>query len=99
MFGRTTDRSSDRNIKRMQKSRIKRPENNRPKMNITDRAKQFAPFAALGKMDQEFAYIERQVNIGELEHLTEWSDLSAEFLEEGGDAPADRKEMTGHGNI
>ena len=46
-------------------------------MSNADRAKQFMPFASLGRMDKELAYIERQINIGELEHVTDWSDLSA----------------------
>ena len=50
-------------------------------MSRSDRAKQFAPFAALGRMDKEFAYIERQINIGELEHVTDWSDLSSDMAE------------------
>ena len=51
-------------------------------MSRSDRAKQFAPFAALGRMDKELAYIERQINIGELEHVTDWSDLSADMVEQ-----------------
>lgn len=64
----------------MEKIRTGRPENNRPKMSNVDRAKQFAPFAALGRMDKELAYIEREINIGELEHITDWSDLSSDNL-------------------
>lgn len=60
----------------MRELRTKRPENNRPKMSNADRAKQFAPFAALGHMGKEFAYIERELNIGELEHVAEWQDAS-----------------------
>ena len=50
-------------------------------MSRVDRAKQFAPFAALGRLDKEFAYIEHQINIGELEHVTDWNDLSSDIAE------------------
>jgi len=59
-------------------TRTSRPENNRPKMSNLERAKQFAPFAALGRLDEAFSYIENQTNIGELERIPDLTDLSAE---------------------
>lgn len=59
-------------------ARTSRPENSRPKMSNIERAKQFAPFAALGRLDEAFSYIEGQTNIGELERIPDLSDLSAE---------------------
>lgn len=47
-------------------------------MSNIDRAKQFAPFAALGRLGEAFAYIERQMNIGELETVPELQELLAE---------------------
>ena len=35
----------------MREERTKRPENIRPKMDVGERAKLFAPYAALGRMD------------------------------------------------
>ena len=61
----------------MSELRTRRPENNRPKMSRLDRAKQFAPFAALGNLGDTFAYIEQQMNIGELESVPE----AEEFLQ------------------
>ena len=44
---------------------------------------QFYRSGPLGKMSaEELAYIERQINIGELEHVTDWSDLSADMVEQ-----------------
>ena len=71
-----------RGIDIMTNLRTKRPENNRPKMTNIERAKQFAPFAALGKLDKTLKAIEDGVNIGELEHVEDLTDLSAEEIDE-----------------
>ncbi|MBR3004897.1 MAG: hypothetical protein IKH67_07530 [Lachnospiraceae bacterium] len=60
----------------MTEIRTHRPESSRPKMNITDRAKQFAPFAALGRLDSVLLEMERQMDNGELTHVMDLSDLS-----------------------
>lgn len=59
----------------MSELRTERPKNNRPKMSNSERAKQFAPFAALGHLGDAFAYIEQQINIGELESIPEAEDF------------------------
>lgn len=62
----------------MSETRTKRPESTHPKMAIGDRAKQFAPFAALGKLDDVLLQMELQRNIGDPEHVADLSDLSIE---------------------
>ena len=62
----------------MTEIRTHRPESTHPKMNITDRAKQFAPFAALGRLDDVLLQMEVQRNIGDPEHVIDLSDLSPE---------------------
>ena len=62
--------------KKMSEERTKRPENIRPKMDIGERAKQFAPYAALGRMDAILKEVERQRDVGDPEHEMIYDDLS-----------------------
>ena len=62
--------------KKMSEERTKRPENIRPKMDIGERAKQFAPYAALGRMDAILRDVERQRDVGDPEHEMIYDDLS-----------------------
>ncbi len=49
--------------------RTERPPHVKPPMNVADRAKQFAPFAALGRLDRAFEIIEKKHDCGELERI------------------------------
>ena len=60
--------------------RTERPKSRHPKMDISNRAKQFAPFAALGRLDAAFSEIEGASKAGELEHAAIFTDLSAEEI-------------------
>ena len=62
--------------KKMSEERTKRPENIRPKMDIGERAKQFAPYAAFGRMDAILKEVERQRDVGDPEHEMIYDDLS-----------------------
>ena len=67
--------------KKMSEERTKRPENIRPKMDIGERAKQFAPYAALGRMDAILKEVERQRDVGDPEHEMIFDDLSLDEIE------------------
>lgn len=66
--------------KLMSELRNKRPENIRPKMNRGDRAKQFAPFASLGRMDAMLKTVEDRRDVGDPEHEVWMNDLSEEEI-------------------
>ena len=66
--------------KLMSEIRKKRPENIRPKMKREDRAKQFAPFASLGRMDKMLKAGEDNRDVGDPEHEAWLSDLSEEDI-------------------
>ena len=66
--------------KLMSELRNRRPENIRPKMNRENRAKQFAPFASLGRMDAMLKSVEDRRNTGDLEHETWMGDFSEEEI-------------------
>lgn len=65
----------------MKEERTKRPENIRPKMDVGERAKLFAPYAALGRMDTVLKHVEEEQTTGELTHEAIWDDLSMEEIE------------------
>lgn len=65
----------------MNELRKKRPENVRPKMARSDRAKQFAPFAALGRMDQMLKAVEEQRDVGDPEHIALVNDLTEDEMD------------------
>ena len=67
--------------KLMSEIRKRRPDNIRPKMKREDRAKQFAPFASLGRMDAMLKRVEDHQSSGDLEHDAAWKDLTQEDLE------------------
>lgn len=54
--------------KLMSERRIRRPDHIRPQMPASERAKQFAPFAALGRMDRLLKVVEEQRDTGDLQH-------------------------------
>ena len=64
----------------MREVRTHRPESTRTKMSITDRAKQFAPYAALGRLDSVLLEMERHVDNGDPEHVIDWSDLTQDDI-------------------
>jgi len=66
--------------KKMSELRDKRPENIRPKMSNSERAKQFAPFAALGRMDELLKSVEEKRDVGDPEHIAFLEDLSEEEI-------------------
>ena len=57
-----------------------RPESTRPKMKVSDRAKQFAPYAALGRLDDVLLAMEAQRKTGDPEHVIDLSDFSEEEI-------------------
>ena len=61
--------------------RDKRPENVRPKMSREDRAKQFAPFAALGHMGSMLSKVEAAHETGDYEREAIYCDLTIEEME------------------
>lgn len=65
----------------MKEERTKRPENIRPKMDVGERAKLFAPYAALGRMDTILKQVEEEQTTGELTHEAILDDLSVEEIE------------------
>lgn len=65
----------------MSELRSKRPENIGPKMPRSERAKQFAPFAALGRMDRLLRSVEKRRDTQDLEHEAWFGDISNEELE------------------
>lgn len=65
----------------MSEIRDKRPENIRPKMDVGERAKQFAPFAALGRMDEVLSEVERRRDVGDPERIPWLEDLSLEEID------------------
>ena len=66
--------------KLMSELRSKRPEHIRPPMNRSDRAKQFAPFASLGRMDSMLKAVEDRQDVGDPEHIAWLNDLSDEEM-------------------
>lgn len=67
--------------KLMSELRNRRPDNIRPKMKRSDRAKQFAPFAALGRMDEMLKVVEEQRDVGDPEHEALMTDLLEEDMD------------------
>lgn len=67
--------------KTMSEERTKRPESKRPKMDIKDRAKQFAPYAALGRLDSVLGEVERKRDVGDPEREIILEDLTMEEIE------------------
>ena len=67
--------------RKMKEERTKRPENIRPKMDVGERAKLFAPYAALGRMDTILKNVEEEQKTGELTHEAILDDLSMEEIE------------------
>ena len=67
--------------KTMREERTKRPENIRPKMDVGERAKLFAPYAALGRMDTVLKHVEEEQTTGELTHEAILDDLSMDEIE------------------
>lgn len=67
--------------KTMSEERTKRPESNRPKMDIQDRAKQFAPFAALGRLDSVLAEVESKRDVGDPTRELILEDLTMDEIE------------------
>lgn len=65
----------------MKEERTKRPESIRPKMDVGERAKLFAPYAALGRMDSILKHVEDEQTTGELTHEAIFEDLSMEEIE------------------
>lgn len=65
----------------MREERTKRPENIRPKMDVGERAKLFAPYAALGRMDTVLKHVEEEQTTGELTHEAILDDLSMEEID------------------
>ena len=65
----------------MSEIRDKRPENIRPKMDVGERAKQFAPFAALGRMDEVLCEVEKRRDVGDPERVPWLEDLSLEEID------------------
>lgn len=65
----------------MKEERTKRPENIRPKMDVGERAKLFAPYAALGRMDTVLKHVEEEQTTGELTHEAILDDLSMDEIE------------------
>ena len=55
--------------------RTSRPPHIRPPMARENRAKQFAPFAALGRLDDTLKAVEEGRDIGELEHIRVDDDM------------------------
>ena len=62
-------------VNKMEEFRNSRPENIRPKMSRTDRAKQFAPFAALGRMEELLKAVQEGHDCGDAEYIPELSDI------------------------
>ena len=67
--------------KTMREERTKRPDNIRPKMDVGERAKLFAPYAALGRMDSILKEVEKRRDVGDPEHEKILEDLSMEEIE------------------
>ncbi len=65
----------------MKEERTKRPENIRPKMDVGERAKLFAPYAALGRMDTILKKVEEQRDTGDFTHEAVLDDLSMDEIE------------------
>lgn len=65
----------------MREIRNKRPENIRPKMDVGERAKQFAPFAALGRMEGILSEVEGQRDVGDPERIPWLEDLSFDEID------------------
>lgn len=61
-------------------TRNRRPKNIRPKMSRSSRAKQFAPFAALGAMDEVLRQVEGSVGTNDPVRIRELSDQDAQIL-------------------
>ena len=56
--------------------RTERPPKNYSPMNIGDRAKQFAPYAALGSMEPVLRAIIEGRNVGDFEHVENLEDFN-----------------------
>ena len=62
------------------KERRSRPEHIRPKMSRLNRAKQFAPFAALGSMEQSLKETEEQMPGTDPQRIPEMPDFILRML-------------------
>jgi len=67
--------------KTMSEERTKRPESKRPKMDVKERAKQFAPYAALGRLDGILGEVERKRDVGDPERERLLEDLTMDEIE------------------
>ena len=66
--------------KLMSEIRNRRPDNIRPKMPVSERAKQFAPFAALGRMDRALDGVRSAHDVGDPERERILDDLSVDEI-------------------
>ena len=64
----------------MSEIRNRRPDNIRPKMPVSERAKQFAPFAALGRMDKELDDVRSMHETGDPEREKFFEDIDDEQI-------------------
>ncbi len=66
--------------KLMSEIRNRRPDNIRPKMPVSERAKQFAPFAALGRMDKALDEVREGHDIGDPDRERILDDIEDEQI-------------------
>ncbi len=66
--------------KLMSEIRNRRPDNIRPKMPISERAKQFAPFAALGRTEKMLDEIRSAHDVGDPDRERILDDLSVDEI-------------------
>ena len=66
--------------KLMSEIRNKRPDNIRPKMPISERAKQFAPFAALGRTEKMLDEVRNAHDVGDPEREQFFEDIDDEQI-------------------
>lgn len=60
----------------MMQPRTERPPHIHPPMAVSDRAKQFAPFAALGRLDDTLKAVEEGRDIGDYIHESNLEDFN-----------------------
>lgn len=66
--------------KLMSEIRNRRPDNIRPKMPVSERAKQFAPFAALGRMDRALDEVRSAHDVGDPDRERILDDMSVDEI-------------------